>query len=195
VYLSKVNIRSVKTLLTESYTITNQEIRLNEAADLGEPITIPGFTRVYTTPNAGQFQVLTFEEDGIQYGGKIIFNSVDEGKSVSVTYYGWGSIIWAEDFNNIIAHLAETVQAHGNHDSQDILLIRDVNGKLTGIDVKKPDDSGVSRITVTLSFDANGRLSSVLEKELDIDGTTVKSQATATIIRDAGGRITELEVR
>lgn len=93
------------------------------------------------------------------------------------------------------AHLAETVQAHGDHDSQDILLTRDANGKLTGIDVKKPDDLGVSRITATLSFDANGRLSSVLEKELDTDGTTVKSQATTTILRDVNGRITELEVR
>lgn len=95
----------------------------------------------------------------------------------------------------LAAHLAETVQAHGDHDSQDILLTRDANGKLTGIDVKKPDDLGVSRITATLSFDANGRLSSVLEKELDTDGTTVKSQATTTILRDVNGRITELEVR
>jgi len=93
------------------------------------------------------------------------------------------------------AHLAETAQAHGDHDSQDVLLIRDAAGKLTDIDIKKPDDTGVSRITATLSFDANGRLSSALEKEFDVDGTTVKSQATTTILRDANGRITELEVR
>ncbi len=116
--MSKINIRTVKTLLTESYTITNNEIRLNEAADLTENITIPSFTRVYTTPNAGQFQVLTFEEDGVQYGGKIIFNSADEGKSVDVTYYGWGSIIWAEDFNNHETRITQNETTITNHESR-----------------------------------------------------------------------------
>lgn len=95
---------------------------------------------------------------------------------------------------NIDGHELETTQAHGAHDSQDIVITRDANGRITSVDVKKPDSTGVSRITDTLTYDAAGRLSSVNEKVFASDGVTIDSQATATLVF-VNGQLDRVEVR
>jgi hypothetical protein len=97
--------------------------------------------------------------------------------------------------SDLAAHLAETVQAHGYHDPQDVVINRDKN-KVVSIVVLKPNSAGVRRIEATLIYDTAGKLSSVDERVYAEDGTTVQSRAVTTYVRDPNtGQILRAEVR
>lgn len=93
------------------------------------------------------------------------------------------------------SHSGQTAQAHGHHDSQDVVINRS-GGKVASIVVLKPTLGGVKRIEAVLTYDAAGKLSSVDEKVYASDGVTVQSRAITTFVRDvATGQILRAEVR
>ncbi len=97
--------------------------------------------------------------------------------------------------SDLAAHLAETVQAHGYHDSQDVVINRSEN-KVVSIVVLKPDSTGVRRVEATLIYDSAGKLSSVDERVYATDGTTIQSRIVTTYVRDPNtGQILRAEVR
>lgn len=87
----------------ETYTVpASQTIRLREVPAETDPSTviIPGYTEVPTfPPSAGQFFV--------NYtSGQVSFDATAIGHNVAVSYNGTGSIVFAEDVNNITSFFA-----------------------------------------------------------------------------------------
>ena len=106
-YVDKQNKRSIGLELpifneqhivgtTGIFTTTSGEIRLIEVPLQESPSTvaIPGYTEVITAPGTNEFNV--------DYtSGRITFNVSENGTTVFVTYKGKGSIIDAEDINEL----------------------------------------------------------------------------------------------
>jgi len=106
-YIDKINQRligSEQQIFSESHqigttalnTVTPDTIRLVEIPLLETPssVAIPGFSEVTTLPGTNEFSV--------DYtNGRILFNSSRNGEFVVVDYKGRGSIIDAEDVNEI----------------------------------------------------------------------------------------------
>ena len=72
-------------------------IRLQDAPYSGQPVTISGYTEVTSgAPASGQFRV-----DYVNNSGMVIFHSSADSASVTVNYYGVGSVITQELLDTI----------------------------------------------------------------------------------------------
>lgn len=100
-----------------------------------------------------------------------------------------------EAATDLAGHAEQTAQAHGYHDSQDVVINRSGN-KVASVVVWKPTSTGAKRIEAVLTYDAAGKLTSVDEKVYASDGATIQSRAVTTFVRDANtGQILRAEVR
>lgn len=106
-FKTKVNRRDTLQLITtEQYTIpatSPYKIKLNEIPDKTAGVTISGFTEKTSLPAAaGEFYV-----DYVR--GEITFFSANASQSVNPQYWGKGSRIDADDFNDITKELTRSM--------------------------------------------------------------------------------------
>lgn len=144
--------------ITGLNTVTANQIRLIEVPkqEIPSSVAIPGFTEVTTAPGTNEFKV--------DYGnGRITFNAVQNGNTVFVTYKGRGSVVDAEDVNEI-------QQALGG--------IADLDGTL-GLGVVTPDTISTV-ITDNFTFPNDV----VVNGDLTVNGTTTTVQSTTVTIAD-----------
>ena len=144
--------------ITGLITSTPNEIRLLEVPLQTSPstIVIPTFTEVTTTPGTNEFLV--------DYAnGRITFNAVQEGHSVSVTYKGRGSEFDAEDINEVQIPLG---------------LIANIDGSLSS-GVVTPTSISTS-ITDNFTFPNNVTVNG----NLIVNGTTTTIESTVVTIAD-----------
>jgi len=101
----KSNLRETPLYITgEEHVIgedSNGLVRLEEACQK-DSVSIAGFIEVYTEPQTGQFQVKHGTDSiGREVGFYLKFNVLDNDKAITVDYFGMGSVIWAEDWNEL----------------------------------------------------------------------------------------------
>lgn len=106
----KYDIRSIaKSIVAEVHIVTDGVIKLSETAN---SITIAGFTETTNAPADNQFKPLYFYDTyGRTVAGILQFNVADEGAEISVAYDGYGSIIWADDYNSLELEV-DTINSH-----------------------------------------------------------------------------------
>lgn len=122
----KYDIRSTALPITgEAHTITDGVIKLNETAS---DIVITGFTEVTGTPNAGEFKPLYFTDTyGREVAGILQFNVADEETDVTVVYNGYGSIIWADDWNELLTNIGSQTYTEQNYVADDETLTESID--------------------------------------------------------------------
>jgi hypothetical protein len=168
-YISKVNQRTLGSELlivneihtigiTGLNTIIPNQIRLIEVPkqEIPSTVIIPGFTEVTTAPGTNEFKV--------DYGnGRIIFNASQNGNTVFVTYKGRGSVVDAEDVNEL---------------QQPLSIIANIDGTLSNGIVRPNNISTI--ITDDFTFPNNV----IVTGDLTVNGTTTTVQSTTVTIAD-----------
>lgn len=117
--LDKVNQRSTGSAISNEAHVIGEDdsgwVYLKEVPETAAGVTIAGFTRVTSSPSAGQF--VAYDEDtGGAMKGWLEFNVADDGTAIQVSYSGLGSVLVARDLNRVHswAHaLAVNVKEHG----------------------------------------------------------------------------------
>lgn len=166
-YTTKVNQRTLGNellIVNETHTIgttglnttTPNQIRTIEVPKQESPssVVIPGYTEVSTTPGTNEFKV--------DYGnGRITFHASQNGNTVFVTYKGRGSVVDAEDVNEL---------------QQPLGVIANLNGTLSSGIVRPNNISTV--ITDDFTFPNNV----IVTGDLTVNGTmTTLNTQTVTI--------------
>lgn len=110
--LDYVNARSSgSSISNEAHTVGEDDanwVYLLEVPETAAGVTISGYTRVDVAPAAGEFRVYVTGT----LAGAVEFHSSNNGASVSVSYTGMGSAIFARDPNRIKAWLRKGVGYH-----------------------------------------------------------------------------------
>ncbi len=168
-YKQKVNKRTLGSellILNEQHivgitgvaTLSPDQVRLIEVPlkEVPSTVAIPGVTEVETAPGTNEFQV-DYEN------GRITFNAIKNGDTVFVTYKGRGSLVDAEDVNELQDPVGVALKLDGE--------ITDGHVKPAAISTNPSDDfTFPNKVTV--------------EGDLDVKGTTTSLQTEIVTIDD-----------
>lgn len=128
-----------KETLSQSYTIPNTApyvVYLQHIPKQGT-ISISGFSEVTTSPNSGEFKA----EYGVSGKGLITFNSANAGQTITINYNACGTVMWAEDKQNIEGF--NSVRAIVDDSEQDLHSLNQVVEQATANLVREQVHSGV----------------------------------------------------
>lgn len=168
-YVAKVNKRTIGSEvlivnelhvvgITSLNTVIANYIRLIEVPLQETPSTVivPGFTETTLTPGTTEFRV-DFTS------GRIEFNPVNNGSTVFVTYKGRGSVVDAEDINEV---------------QQPLASIANLDGTLSA-GIVKPNN-----ISTVLTDDFTFPRKVIVNGDLDVKGTTTTIESTIITFED-----------
>jgi len=179
-YVDKVNKRVISFELqifneqhvvgtTGVFTSSPDEIRLIEVPLQESPSTvaIPGFTEVTTTPGTNEFKV--------DYtSGRITFHSSRNGTTVFVTYKGKGSLIDAEDVNELQTPVGVALDPDGEITAYHVKPISISNNPAHNFEF--PND-----VTVNGSLDVKGTVTSLQTETVTIDDNILLLNSNVTV--------------
>jgi len=167
-YRTKINQRPVgsfPTIINEThtvgitgvFTVTLNEIRLIEVPvqEVPSSVAIPGYSEVLTSPGTNEFKV--------DYtNGRITFHPSKMGNTVQVTYKGRGSIIDAEDVNELQIPVGVALDEDGEITAHHIKPIS-ISNNLAD-DFTFPND-----VTINGDLDVKGTVTYIESTTLRID--------------------------